>query len=173
MCVTYHLRRSLTQQQLESVVTDSGNVGNLETATPSLAFATDIWTYMTSHILVRTPIIRLATISDLRVFPQGIYPVVIVILVHSQKSYIETATTAVVLPTSSSGFTSSSTTRRNWDTSQYGSTVECAHPIEINVHELREMHNGARRASKATNDDGGDDILGIGKLPDDKKFHVA
>lgn len=97
---------------------------------------------------------------------------IIVILVHSQKSYIETATTAVALP-SSSVFTSSSTTRRNWDTSQYASTAEGAHPIEINVHELREMHNGVRRASKSTNDDVGDEILGIGKLPDAKKFIVA
>ncbi|KAH9923647.1 uncharacterized protein B0H18DRAFT_458561 [Fomitopsis serialis] len=67
---------------LEAVVTDSGNVGELETSTPQLAFASTVWTYMTSHIL-------------------GIYPVVIVILVHSHKSYIDDTTTTVA--TASSG----------------------------------------------------------------------
>ena len=43
---------SYVQQQLEAVVTDSGNVGELESSTPGLAFASDVWTYMTSHILV-------------------------------------------------------------------------------------------------------------------------
>lgn len=38
--------------QLEAVVTDSGNVGELESSTPGLAFASTVWTYMTSHILV-------------------------------------------------------------------------------------------------------------------------
>ena len=39
--------------QLEAVVTDTGNISALEDSTPQLAFASQIWTYMTSHILVR------------------------------------------------------------------------------------------------------------------------
>ena len=45
----------LTYDQLEAVVTDSGNVAELEDSTPGLAFASDVWTYMTSHILVKSP----------------------------------------------------------------------------------------------------------------------
>ncbi|EPS93963.1 hypothetical protein FOMPIDRAFT_1135145 [Fomitopsis schrenkii] len=76
---------------LEAVITDTGNIGNLESSTPQLAFASQIWTYMTSHIL-------------------GIYPVVVVILVHSQKSYIEDTTIVAAAP---SDFASGSS-RSHW-----------------------------------------------------------
>ncbi|KZV62969.1 hypothetical protein PENSPDRAFT_228827 [Peniophora sp. CONT] len=54
---------------LSAVVADIGDLPSRETSTPQLAFASNIWTYMTSHIL-------------------GIYPALIVILVHTQRSYI-------------------------------------------------------------------------------------
>ncbi|EJF61537.1 hypothetical protein BD309DRAFT_931103 [Dichomitus squalens] len=60
---------------LSAVIDEAGNVPTLETSTPQLAFASTVWTYMTSHIL-------------------GIYPVVIVILVYMQKSYINASTSA-------------------------------------------------------------------------------
>ncbi|KAH9923648.1 purine nucleoside permease-domain-containing protein [Fomitopsis serialis] len=78
---------------LEAVVTDSGDVAQLEASTPQLAFASEIWTYMTSHIL-------------------GIYPVVIVILVHSHKSYIDDTTTT--LATAPSGATNDSSPTSSW-----------------------------------------------------------
>ena len=38
--------------QLKFVVGDIGNVGELEQSTPQLEFANQIWTYMSSHLLV-------------------------------------------------------------------------------------------------------------------------
>lgn len=40
-------------RQLSAVVDDTRNVSNLEYSTPQLQFSSLIWTYMTSHILVR------------------------------------------------------------------------------------------------------------------------
>ena len=51
------------------MVSDIGDMPSRETSTPQLAFASNIWTFMTSHIL-------------------GIYPALVVILVHTQRSYI-------------------------------------------------------------------------------------
>ena len=59
--------------KLSAVIDERGSVAALENSTPGLQFGSTIWTYMTSHIL-------------------GIYPLVIVILVHSQKSYIDNST---------------------------------------------------------------------------------
>ena len=47
------LSHSLMLNQLEAVVTDTGNIAAEEDSTPQLAFASQIWTYMTSHIMVR------------------------------------------------------------------------------------------------------------------------
>ena len=83
--------------QLSAVIGDSGDVGELETSTKGLAFASDVWTYMTSHILVRPSLAPLSVIPLPKSMLQGIYPLVIVILVHTQKSYID-ETTATVVP---------------------------------------------------------------------------
>ncbi|VDB96765.1 unnamed protein product [Peniophora sp. CBMAI 1063] len=56
---------------LSAVVSDSGDLTSRETSTPQLAFAYTVWAFMTSHIL-------------------GIYPALIVVLVHTQRSYIPT-----------------------------------------------------------------------------------
>ena len=78
--------------QLSAVIGDSGNVNELETSTPELAFASYLWTYMTSHILVRRATDHFRFCHLLIDMSQGMYPLIVVILVHSQKSYIEEAT---------------------------------------------------------------------------------
>ncbi|VDC03906.1 unnamed protein product [Peniophora sp. CBMAI 1063] len=57
---------------LQVLISSSTTVNDAELSTPSLQFATNVWTYMTNHIL-------------------GAYPVLVVILVRSQRSYIEGA----------------------------------------------------------------------------------
>ncbi|KIP03865.1 hypothetical protein PHLGIDRAFT_222482 [Phlebiopsis gigantea 11061_1 CR5-6] len=57
---------------IEAIITDSSSaIIQAEVATTAKAFACTIWTYMTSHIV-------------------GIYPAVVVILAHSQRSCFET-----------------------------------------------------------------------------------
>ena len=117
---------------------------------------------MTSHILVCFSLLSLASgvqrlIRDLK----GIYPVIIIILVHSQKSYIDTATATGYpthdLPRPSEYTNSSGTTRRAWDSSRDVSYSKRPHPIEINVHELHTMQGGA--SSKSLADVGRDDSV--------------
>lgn len=43
---------TMSSEQIEAVVSDTGNVSRAESSTPQLVFAITIWTYMTSHILV-------------------------------------------------------------------------------------------------------------------------
>ncbi|VDB99127.1 unnamed protein product [Peniophora sp. CBMAI 1063] len=124
---------------LSAVVDDAGNVPNLEESTLQLQFASTVWTYMTSHIL-------------------GIYPVIVVILVHSQRSYIESVTTTTAasstLPSryshSHSG-SHSTPAHKPWiGTSTVSSTGSHAKPapfvpgrdhfLDIDVHELRQVH---------------------------------
>ncbi|KAI0310838.1 hypothetical protein OF83DRAFT_1069892 [Amylostereum chailletii] len=64
---------------LESVISSSGNLTDKEGATPTLAFASTVYEYMTSHIV-------------------GIYPTIIVVLVNWQKSYIDTTTKSTITP---------------------------------------------------------------------------
>ncbi|KZV63927.1 hypothetical protein PENSPDRAFT_757585 [Peniophora sp. CONT] len=120
---------------LSAVVDDAGNVPNLETSTPQLVFASTIWTYMTSHIL-------------------GMYPVIVVILVHSRKSYIEGATNSAgsgtvysQSPRVHSESRSAPSSRSDWGTGSVGSRVKHAfikpgrgHVLDINVTELRQVH---------------------------------
>lgn len=57
----------LSLEQIESVVSDTGSISRLERSTPQLVFAITIWTYMTSHILVRA-IPLLAMFAAIRCF---------------------------------------------------------------------------------------------------------
>ncbi|KAI0033006.1 hypothetical protein K488DRAFT_16078, partial [Vararia minispora EC-137] len=59
---------------LEVFISSLGDITQRQAATPSLAFASTVYIYASSHIV-------------------GIYPTIIVILVHYQKSYIDTTTT--------------------------------------------------------------------------------
>ncbi|KIP09011.1 hypothetical protein PHLGIDRAFT_350665 [Phlebiopsis gigantea 11061_1 CR5-6] len=119
---------------LEAVVEDSGNIGQLEESTVGLEFASTIWTYMTSHIL-------------------GIYPALIVILVHSQRSYIETVTTLTAHSIPSRGSQAAPSTTRLWNASHAGSSTLRVPPIEVDVTELRKMH-GSNSWHKAVTDEG-------------------
>ncbi|KIP02169.1 hypothetical protein PHLGIDRAFT_130883 [Phlebiopsis gigantea 11061_1 CR5-6] len=124
---------------LEAVVSDSGNVGELEESTPGLAFASTVWTFMTSHIM-------------------GIYPVIIVILVHLQRSYIEPAAIVGSGPLPSSQATSTSMNRsRAWSGSRAVASIQRphAHAIEVNVHELHTIQGDAdfRKSNVAFADD--------------------
>ncbi|KIP02022.1 hypothetical protein PHLGIDRAFT_314519 [Phlebiopsis gigantea 11061_1 CR5-6] len=69
---------------LHAVIEDSTSVGRLEASTPGLMFSSTIWIYMTSHIV-------------------SIYPVGVIILVHTTYSMSAAATEAV----SSVGFAGS------------------------------------------------------------------
>ncbi|VDB86988.1 unnamed protein product [Peniophora sp. CBMAI 1063] len=145
---------------LSAVVDDVGNVPDLETSTPQLAFASTIWTYMTSHIL-------------------GIYPVLVVILVHSQKSYIDGVTNS----SSGSGTLYSqsrlqsdirsapSGSRSDWGSASVGSRAKQAfvkpgraHVLDINVTELRQVHREPSLAHTGTE---GADLDAQSQAPDD------
>jgi hypothetical protein len=88
--------------QLEVFISSIGNITAEQSASVGLAFATTVYIYASSHIVVRhTPSVppqpTLTTYHLLSSpFPsralQGIYPTIIVILVHFQKSYIGDAT---------------------------------------------------------------------------------
>ncbi|KZV70613.1 hypothetical protein PENSPDRAFT_685327 [Peniophora sp. CONT] len=123
---------------LSAVIDDAGDIPDLEESTPNLQFASTVWTYMTSHIL-------------------GIYPVIVVILVHSQRSYIESVTTSATAGTLPSRYSHSHSgshsapSHRPWagtsTISSMGSHVKPApfvpgrgHFLDINVHELRQVH---------------------------------
>ncbi|KIP02164.1 hypothetical protein PHLGIDRAFT_20512 [Phlebiopsis gigantea 11061_1 CR5-6] len=109
---------------LEPVVTDIGHVRELEHSTPGLDFASQVWTYMTSHIL-------------------GIYPLVILILVHSERSYIENTNTWTSAHFQTSmEYTHSTDSRRYWNNSHSAATdgATRTRPIEVNVHELRDVN---------------------------------
>lgn len=124
---------------------------------------------MTSHILVSAHVTCQSTPLILR--NQGIYPVIIVILVHSQKSYIDTtAAYSGSHPIQGSGYTGSANTRPPWDSSHTAfSTRKRTQPIEINVHELREPHRIV--SSKTIIDDGTDDtVVVLGEQPGNGKF---
>lgn len=76
--------------QLQAVISDSGNIPTLEHSTSSLTFSGTIWVYNQSHIVVST-----LCCLPMQVFHsprQGIYPAMVVILVHSERSYIENVT---------------------------------------------------------------------------------
>ncbi|KAI0717645.1 hypothetical protein C8Q72DRAFT_789561 [Fomitopsis betulina] len=82
---------------IEGVVSDTRNISRLENSTPQLVFTITIWTYMTSHIL-------------------GIYPVLIVLLVHCQKSYIDDTTeTLASLPRFATNHESPTRPRFYWN----------------------------------------------------------
>ncbi|VDC03908.1 unnamed protein product [Peniophora sp. CBMAI 1063] len=127
---------------LVSVIDDSGPVASLEESTPRLAFANSIWTYMTSHIV-------------------GIYPALVVILVNSQKSYIDgvevssrrTALLSHTSHTQSGSGTAASSQRPYWGTG----TMESSRPkkyrtrsssdldrtLKIEIHEMQEVSGDA------------------------------
>jgi len=112
---------------LSAVIDDSGNIGQLENSTPLFQWSTTIWTYMTSHIL-------------------GIYPVVIVLLVTSQKSYIESATNTSGNTASTGRVTYTTSSAQGWaalgSRSKFTTSRSTArsHVVDIGVHELREVH---------------------------------
>ena len=140
----------MIQFQLELVISDSVDVAQLEASTPALTIASAVWTYMTSHILVNNFRCRSQKLPKANILHQGIYPVVIVILVHSQRSYIDTATVAVHGIQDPSGYTSSNM-RQQWVDPRAAST-QLTHPIQINVIQLHEMHTD-------TSDDGVDESV--------------
>ncbi|KAI0034242.1 hypothetical protein K488DRAFT_84216 [Vararia minispora EC-137] len=76
---------------LEIFISSLGNLTQLEDATPSLALASTIHTYTTSHIV-------------------GIYPTIVVILVHYHKSYIEATTMGTSIGFAHSGAGGGTTT---------------------------------------------------------------
>lgn len=89
---------------------------------------------------------------------QGIYPVLIIILVHLERSYIEpTSTASASHPPHPSQFTTSVGSRPWWGNQRPVSTTQRSHPIEVNVHELREMHLGS--PSKSVTDSDADYVL--------------
>ncbi|KAH9841697.1 uncharacterized protein C8Q71DRAFT_344369 [Rhodofomes roseus] len=125
---------------LEAVVTDSGDIGELEGSTPQLAFASTVWTYMTSHIL-------------------GIYPVVIVILVHSHKSYIDDTTTTVAIATpGTASYSSPASSRAYWGSRRTLPKTHQAHAVELDAldsppvakHAIRTISEGTASAADLT-----------------------
>ena len=100
---------------------------------------------------------------------------IIIILVHSQRSYIETSTTwttAHFKP--GSEFSQSTDSRRYWGGSRGGiSSGQRTHPIEVNVHELRQVH-GVSASFKSIDETVGDDTVVSGKQDESKiSDHVA
>ena len=94
---------------------------------------------------------------------------IVVILVHSQKSYIETTTTVAIshIP-NASDYTGSSATRRHWDSAHDSSSNEHALPIKVSVHELREIH--AEQSSSSLKGGGGDESIALGKVSEETKY---
>jgi len=111
---------------LESVVGDTGDIHELEESTLPLQFASIVWTYMTSHIL-------------------GIYPTVIVILVASQKSYIETSIDESGNTPSVDQMSFAVSRTIDWEnmgsrakiTSDGRSTAPRDRVVDVNIHDLR------------------------------------
>ena len=101
---------------MKIVLSDVGNIGELERSTPELEFASTIWTDMTSHIVVGIVFCTVPIDVPLILSPQGIYPAVIVIVVHSQKSYIDDTTTALAsLPRFKTNDASPTIPHFDWD----------------------------------------------------------
>ena len=137
-----------------TVINDSGPIARAELSTPDLAFANAVWTYMTSHIVVHPYFTIMISPTQT---PQGIYPALVVIMVNSQKSYIDgtrispkrAALLTQTSHTQSGSHTAVSSQRPYWATSDgLGSRPKKAelmspedHVLNIEVHELREVHN--------------------------------
>ena len=119
-CVTNSL-------QLSAVVNDSGDLPSRENSTPQLTFASNVWTYMTSHIV-------------------GIYPAAIVIIVNTQRSYIPpsdfTLTTIYVSSTSESGDLEAGDDgpQANRTERDSGSRAAIGTVYDIPAHELCKVH---------------------------------
>ncbi|KZV70601.1 hypothetical protein PENSPDRAFT_752404 [Peniophora sp. CONT] len=125
---------------LQVVISSTRTVNDLELSTPRLQFATNVWTYMTNHIM-------------------GVYPVIVVILVRSQRSYIENvASTNASLSTHLSESHSFSerhskslpSHRLDHGTSTFGtgysnctppSTPRRGHFLDLDVGERRQIHD--------------------------------
>lgn len=106
----------LLPEQIEGVVSDTRNISRLENSTPQLVFTITIWTYMTSHILVRVLLCILSSSHTRCCVIQGIYPVLIVLLVHCQKSYIDDTTeTLASLPRFATNHESPTRPRFYWN----------------------------------------------------------
>ncbi|VDC05842.1 unnamed protein product [Peniophora sp. CBMAI 1063] len=106
---------------------DVGDVPSLETSTPALVFSTEIWTYTTSEII-------------------GIYPVIIVLLVHSQRSYIDDVvmSTIGIIPTHSIiKFAAPPSNKDGAAVTSVRHEGRDSHVLHIDVHELQERHEGA------------------------------
>lgn len=116
------------------MISDTGNIGELEYRTPGLALASTVWTFMTSHILVSSfePFRSLITYIIL----QGIYPVLIIILVHLERSFIKHNST----PSSTPPRPDFVNNRWAWNNNRRPVSAMQTHTIEVNVHELRELH---------------------------------
>ena len=145
------------------MVTEIGNVGEEETSTAGLAFASDIWTYMTSHILVMNVSALVITIAETCSL-QGIYPVIIVILVSKQRSYIEATTSIATDHTPRSNYTGSTNSRLPWGSRH---TERSGNAIQINVHEMRMMRGGSNMGSERLADDSASES--IKKIQDTEK----
>lgn len=78
---------------------------------------------------------------------QGIYPTLIIILVHSQKSCLEESMVSTRLRSSTHFTPSSNGSRGVWPASRKRQNE--AHAIEINVHEMRNM-DGSRGGETAS-----------------------
>ncbi|KIP02129.1 hypothetical protein PHLGIDRAFT_309382 [Phlebiopsis gigantea 11061_1 CR5-6] len=104
---------------LQAVISDSGAIPALEHSTVGLTFAGTIWTYNMSHVM-------------------AIYPAIVVILVHSERSYIDNATMeSMNFAPGGSRSGQLTTVGPTWTVSQTATTGQGTQPIEINVHELR------------------------------------
>ncbi|KZV70602.1 hypothetical protein PENSPDRAFT_752405 [Peniophora sp. CONT] len=125
---------------LQYLISSTVTVSALELSTPQLQFAANIWTYMTNHIM-------------------GAYPVVVVILVRSQRSYIDDAMNSLgLIPPGSSEYKYSghhskslpthrldngtSTVETSYSNSSPLSTPRRGHLLDIDVRERREVHDG-------------------------------
>ena len=124
-----------------------------ESSDPHLAFASVIWTYSTSHLL-------------------GIYPALIVIIVHTQSSYISTPENTISEITLSSeanpptaGAVTPRAKRRYTTTTMTSGSSSVGQIADVHVHELHALHRGA--PSQQVRDDYTDD-----KSPTDDKLRM-
>ncbi|KAI0033007.1 hypothetical protein K488DRAFT_70187 [Vararia minispora EC-137] len=108
---------------LEVFIASLGDITQRQAATPSLAFASTVYIYTISHVV-------------------GIYPTVIVILVHHQKSYIDTTAMHTSITFSSDTTTGRGTVTIGGSTTgasrryRRSNNCELTH-LALPVHELR------------------------------------